>query len=283
MLNMNSMQISEKTKISELIKANPKSVQAIAALSKPLQKLKNPILRKIMASRVTIAEAAKMGGVPVLEFRRALEPLGFVSENARTEQQGGEDVPRPQWLENTDPNSIDFYDVRPIIDDGADPLKSILGRFKDTPAGGILCVINSFVPTPLIHLLKQEKAEDAYVETVDPITFHTYFLKKGNKNTPSAPTKSSNLIFDDEASFVALLGHFDEHQIKRIDVRALEMPGPMQAILAELETLSADQALYVQHKRVPVYLLEELADQDYVVHIWKQSEDDIKMLVRKIN
>src|SRR5690606_22514620 len=105
---MNSMQISEKTKISELIKANPKSVQAIAALSKPLQKLKNPILRKIMASRVTIAEAAKMGGVPVLEFRRALEPLGFVFENARTEQQGGEDVPRPQWLENTDPNSMIF-------------------------------------------------------------------------------------------------------------------------------------------------------------------------------
>lgn len=276
---INRMQVNEKTKISELIKANSESVQAIAALSKSLQKLKNPILRKIMASRVTIAEAAKMGGVQVLDFRRALEPLGFVFENITSDREEGGDSPRPQWLETAAPNSIDFYDVRPIIEDGADPLKSILGRFKYTPASGILCVVNSFVPTPLIHLLKQEKAQDAYVETIASTEFHTYFLKKPDKKVSPSPESSSKLVFDDEASFANLLERFQEEQIQRIDVRALEMPGPMEAILAELESLQVGQALYVQHKRVPIYLLEELADRDYVVHVWKKRGEDVIMLI----
>ncbi|MBH2024552.1 MAG: DUF2249 domain-containing protein, partial [Flavobacteriales bacterium] len=65
----------------------------------------------------------------------------------------------------------------------------------------------------------------------------------------------------------------------RIDVRELEMPGPMQAILGELEILPEGNALYIDHKRVPVYLLEELADKDFEVHIHNVAEGDVKMLI----
>ena len=274
--------ISAKTKISELIKENSQSIDAIASIAKPLEKLKNPILRKIMASRVTIAEAAKMGGAKVEDFKRVLAPLGFIFEDDETLNDETAIEARPIWLQKAPKEDIDFYDVRPIIDDGADPLKEILGRFKTVPNGKILCIINSFVPTPLIHLLKQQKAEDSFVETISDKEFHTYFLKKNKDEEPTSETADSKVMMHDAAHFNEVLSKFNENQITKIDVRELEMPGPMQAILGELETLPDGNALYIDHKRVPVYLLEELADKDYEVHIHNIEEGNVKMLIFKV-
>lgn len=271
--------ITPQTKISELIKQNPDSIRAIASLAKPLEKLQNPILRKIMASRVTIAEAAKMGGTTEAEFRRVLEPLGFNFKTEETERAESAEK-EPHWLRNADRKDIDFYDVRPIIDEGSDPLKQILHRFKEVEPGKILCVINSFVPTPLIHLLKQEKAEDAYVETVGAQEFNTYFLKQKTDVAAPAVEAKEQLTMSDENIFADVCAQFGE-TLTEIDVRALEMPGPMHEILGKLEEISVGNALFVHHKRVPVYLLEELADKNYEVHIHERGEDDVKMLIIK--
>ena len=279
--------ITAKTKISELIKANSKSIDAIASLAKPLEKLKNPILRKIMASRVTIGEAAKMGGTTVEEFKRVLLPLGFTFEQetaTKQESYAKEETSselKPTWLQEANQADIDFYDVRPIIDNGADPLKEILGRFKTTEPGKILCIINNFVPTPLIHLLKQEKAEATFVETISDKEFNTYFLKKEKGTLHSSVTAEEKLNMDDAESFAAICNKFTKEQTKEIDVRELEMPGPMEKILSELQELPTGNALYINHKRVPVYLLEELADKDYQVHINNKEEGNVKMLIFK--
>ena len=270
--------ISINTKISELIKENSGSVDALASIAKPLEKLKNPILRKIMASRVTIAEASKMTGTKVDDFKRVLSPLGFIFEGDESAKEELSAAPRPSWLKDAPKEIIDFYDVRPIIDDGADPLKEILHRFKEVKPGEILCVINGFVPTPLIHLLKQEKAEDTFVETISDKEFHTYFLKK-KIEAEMADSFESKLQMNGVEAFNGILAKFSEDQIRRIDVRGLEMPGPMHTILGELEKLPEGNALFIDHKRVPVYLLEELADKDFEVHIHNVAEGDVKMLI----
>lgn len=71
------MKIDQHTKISDLIKYDSASIDAIASIAKAFHKLKNPILRKLLASRVNIAEAAKIGKCSVLDFQRVLIPLGF--------------------------------------------------------------------------------------------------------------------------------------------------------------------------------------------------------------
>ena len=273
--------ITARTKISELIKVNSKSVDAIASLAKPLEKLKNPILRKIMASRVTIGEAAKMGGTTVEEFKRVLLPLGFNFEQEVSTKENVASEQKPAWLQQANQADIDFYDVRPVIDNGADPLKEILGRFKTTQPGKILCIINNFVPTPLIHLLKQEKAEASFVETISDKEFNTYFLKKEKEVDDSPKTSEEKLQMHDEQSFELIGDEFSKERTKQIDVRELEMPGPMEMILSELQNLPAGNALYINHKRVPVYLLEELADKNYQVHIHNKEKGDVRMLIFK--
>ncbi len=272
------MDITEHTKISEIIKANKESVDAIASVAKPLERLKNPILRKVMASRVSLGEAAKMGGSTVEAIAEALKPLGYHLVGA--EQKSEKVQERPDWLTHAPENDITRFDVRPIIEHGSDPLKEILHQFKETAPGKILCIINSFVPTPLIHLLEKEKADGSFVEKLSDSEFHTYFLKK-KKESSSAPAASANdkVLMDSGETFAKVLERFGNNGFKEIDVRALEMPGPMEAILGELEVLPAGKALYINHKRVPVYLLEELADKNYEVHIHHIEEGNVKMLI----
>jgi len=269
-----TIRITDNTKISELIKADKACIDAIARVARPFHRLRNPILRNVMASRVSIAEAARMGGCTVAAIVEALAPLGFAYETEETGDTTA--LPRPAWLQDAD--GVIRYDVRPVIESGTDPLKEILGRFKEVPPGGILCIINSFVPTPLIRLLEQEKAEGSYVETVSDKEFHTYFLKK-KKAGPAKAGTGDKVIMDDAASFDAVRRRFPREQIREADVRHLEMPMPMQTILDALAVLPKGHMLYVHHKRVPVYLLEELADKHYEVHIHTADDSNVKMIL----
>ena len=72
-----------------------------------------------------------------------------------------------------------------------------------------------------------------------------------------------------------------ENKMVDVDVRHLEMPGPMMAILEELEKLDSDKALYVHHKRIPVFLLGELKDRNFEYRINEISESEVYLLIFK--
>lgn len=277
---MKEMIINDHTKISELIALNKSAIDAIAAVAKPLRRLKNPVLRKVMASRVNISEAAKMADCNVKDIVAALIPLGFSYEITSSAKETTIQ-PKPFWLRNAKESDIIWYDVRPIIESGTDPLKNILGKFKEVPHGKVLCIINSFIPTPLIHLLKQEKAEDSYVQAKSHTEFYTYFLKKQREDVvnKAAGNAGDKVIMDDADSFQSVYNAFSKEKIKEIDVRRLEMPLPMQTILKELDELPKGNMLFVHHKRVPVYLLEDLANKNYEVHIHTIDEKNVKMIL----
>src|SRR5690606_22662045 len=252
---------------------NKDSIDAIASLAKPLEKLKNPILRKLMASRVTVSEAAKMGGCTVLDFERVLAPLGFkfsdskVADEIKTEN-------APEWLKDISEDKIAVFDVRDILADGKDPLKGILKRFKEIQIGNALCIINTFIPVPLVRLLEKDGVK-SFTKAIQANEFHTYFYKTLQAETNkkhTQPKADGKLRMLDEESFQKEFNRFSKESIREIDVRHLEMPGPMQTILEILPGLKNDEALYVNHKRVPLYLLEEIADQNYIVNILSLSE-----------
>lgn len=275
------MDISENTRISDLLKENKDSIDAIASLAKPLEKLKNPILRKLMASRVTIAEAAKMGGCSLLDFERVLMPLGFKFIKDVKKEDSVEEG-SPDWLKDLSTEHIEIFDVREILLGGQDPLKQIMQRFKSVPIGNALCIVNSFVPVPLVRLLEKDGVK-SFTETINTHEFHTYFYKiPAVKEIKGAGSKTNdNIRMLDQASFQQEYNKFSEANIREIDVRALEMPGPMQTILQIIPELGTNEALYVNHKRVPLYLLEEIAGENYYVNILTLSEIDVKLLIYK--
>lgn len=70
--------INANTKIAALLKAHPDALEAIISISPKFNKLKNPLLRKLMASRTSISMASKVAGCTVQHFFDALQPLGFI-------------------------------------------------------------------------------------------------------------------------------------------------------------------------------------------------------------
>ena len=80
--------INANTKIAFLIKQHPDALDAIVSLSPKFEKLRNPILRKLMAGRASIAMASKIGGCSVSDFFVKLKDLGFeVEKNGQPEKE----------------------------------------------------------------------------------------------------------------------------------------------------------------------------------------------------
>ena len=59
------------------------------------------------------------------------------------------------------------------------------------------------------------------------------------------------------------------------------MPEPMVTILNELERLPEDYCLFVNHKRIPQYLLPELEKRNFTFTALEINENDVKLLIYK--
>jgi hypothetical protein len=59
------------------------------------------------------------------------------------------------------------------------------------------------------------------------------------------------------------------------------MPQPMITILETLDTLPVDTALYIYHKRIPVFLLPELDQRGFEYRVKEISDGEVHLLIFK--
>lgn len=269
------MKINRSTKISEIIKNNKEAIDVIAAINPHFKKLKNPVLRKVLAPRVSIEDAARIGKCKVEDFFSALASIGFEIEYIDKES------PAITSDENTEiQQAISFgkvkrLDVRPVLERGADPFKIIMDEIQSLPNGFVLEVVNSFEPTPLIKILNK-KGYTSFISRNNEV-ISTFFLKAGELKQETKTSQS--LIYyvpmvkleQEKERFAALC--------KEMDVRDLEMPLPMITILNELEELQLGQALFIHHKKVPQYLLPELEERKVKTWISEIDDGNVKLLI----
>ena len=272
------MLINAQTKIATLLKHHPDALETIVKLSPDFKKLRNPIVRKLMAGRTSIAMASKIGGCQPEDFFKALIPLGFeIDAHSQPEEKPKINQPTPEYLKQVASNKIINFDVRAMLAAGDDPLKEIQQKIKQLQTDEVLLIVNTFEPVPLIKLLEKQGFE-TYVKQVDEQTIETYFYTSKNKQAQSIEIeKTTN---NDAADWHQLLSKF-ENKLVEIDVRHLEMPMPMMSILEALESLPSDKALYVHHKRIPVFLLTELKDRNFEFRIKEIDATEVFLLIFK--
>lgn len=270
------MKINQHTKISVLIKENSAVIDAIVSINKHFEKLKNPILRKLLASRVSIADAAKIGGTDIQVFFKKLRPLGFICELDGSD--GKEELNTiPDFYNDLTQETTKVMDVRKDLELGRDPFNRIMEALAQMPNEYSLKLINTFEPTPLINLLKK-KGYLHYTIQSEPELFFTYLKQDGVK--PSLSNESIKIAASSESEFQKIVNFFGE-KIREIDVRDLEMPLPMVTILNELETLPGGSLLFVHHKKIPQYLLPEIMERGYKFLIKEIGEGNIKLIIYK--
>lgn len=271
------MKINRDTKISVLIKENPKAIDAIVSVNPHFSKLRNPLLRGILASRTSIGNAARIGNCGIELLFKVLAEIGFeIENNPSTKAEIVIETGNPEILNAIKLSKVSQLDVRPTLDRGGDPFTEIMRELMLLQEGYTLEVINSFEPTPLIKIA-QNKGFASMVETKEDAVY-TYFIKSDESKKE---TSSNDFVFK-----ISLAEHEKRtkncnKKIREVDVRDLEMPLPMITILKELEEMNENEALYVHHKKTPQYLLPELAERNFKTWIAEVDDQNVKLLILK--
>jgi uncharacterized protein (DUF2249 family) len=273
------MKINSKTRISQLIKHNVDAIEAIASINPHFNKLRNPMLRAVLAPRVSIADAARIGNCEIEDFFVKLSALGFEIErneadvSAETPVETG--IPQGALEEKIANGNYTSFDVRSILQEGRDPFAEIMQKVKELQNGEVLLIINSFEPTPLIRVM-EKKGMPIKVETREDAVY-TYAMKLED----AAITAQSETHTFVEIEILEARAMAFGDKLERIDVRAMEMPLPMMTILEKLEQMAPDAALFVDHKKVPQHLLPEIAERGWKTLISDHGEGDVKLLIFK--
>jgi len=177
-------------------------------------------------------------------------------------------------MQNIDKNNLVTLDVRPTIQAGNDPFNEIMATIKTLKDDQTLEIINVFEPIPLINKLKT-MGYSSKTERPEDGSIRTYFKKNA---TEEKKEKIPEVKETDKDTFDNKLKSFGD-KVRYIDVRHLEMPEPMVTILQEVETLDNDSALFVEHKKIPQYLLPELQDRNFNVLFNEIDANNIHLLI----
>ncbi|OQP64010.1 hypothetical protein A3860_21560 [Niastella vici] len=265
------MVITANTKIAAILKHNPAALEAIVSISPKFEKLRNPVLRKLMAGRASLSMASKISGCRLHELFEKLQPLGFVVDET-VPAFAEEKREAPDFIRSIQKEQIVVLDVRPVMASGKDPLNIILEKIRALQPKQVLKIQNTFEPTPLMKLL-QKQGFESYATAINNNLVETWFYGRSAtappNNTPlTDATKNWNQLFE----------RFKD-RLQTIDVRNLEMPLPMLTILEALDNLAAGTALFVYHKRIPVLLLPELVQRKFDYRIKEISDREVHLLI----
>ncbi|WP_343691288.1 DUF2249 domain-containing protein [Chitinophaga sp.] len=263
------MIIHQHTKIAAILKHNPASLEAIVSISPQFEKLRNPVLRKLLAGRATLAMASKIGGCSMEDFYTRLAPLGFTKGAETTAAETKELQELPALIKSLSDEQLVVLDVRPVIAAGEDPLSLILQKIKTLQSGQVLKIVNTFEPTPLMLLLKKQ-GFGAYAVQLDDQLVETWFYRLADTVVTNQRVQTG--------SWDEMLARYKDN-LQTIDVRGLEMPLPMHTILAALDDLPEGKALFVYHKRIPVFLLPELALRHLDYRVKEVANDEVHLLI----
>lgn len=265
--------ITKDMKISKMLSSYPQTMEVLIKASPHFKKLENKILRKALAGRVTVEQAASIAGVDLysllFELNKSInnsnEPIKIMNEEMHNEEKIKQ---KPEILEKISVDKIHQLDVRPIIESGKDPFQNIMAAVKELKDDEILLIINSFEPIPLYSILGK-KGFEHWTEKEDNL-FRIYFYK--DKEVSQDENSSGQKLTSKEVEYKNVI---------ELDVRNLFPPEPMIKILETLSQVDESTVLLVHHHREPMMLYPKLEERGYEAVSNKIEENYYKVVITK--
>ncbi|MER3480262.1 MAG: hypothetical protein C4327_07195 [Meiothermus sp.] len=260
--------IRPEMKVSEVLERHPELLGVLVEASPAFARLKNPLLRRTMPRLVSVAQAARIGGLePAALVERLNRALG-IEPTREAEAPPDESLlgtPAPAWLERP----IGFrLDVRPILAAGGEPFGAIMAAAQEVPEGERLILEAPFEPIPLYRVMRK-KGFAAWCEQVGPEHYRVHFLRRmGPQAAPQALRSLSEADWADWAAEV----HIEAN---------LEPPLPMMRVLEALARLEPGQRLRVHHVRRPVHLLARLEQDGHPYALRELGPGQVELLIEK--
>jgi len=256
-------------KISDVLRRDPRLLEVLVPLSPAFARLRNPLLRRVQARLVTVAQAAAIAGLEPATLVRQLNVAAGITppEPDRAPTEVIPSIAPPDWV-GTAPVAREL-DARPILARGEEPFRAIMGAARSVPVGSVLRLHAGFEPVPLHDALGKVGFGHWGVEVgsghwqVDFCRLHAAGGQTGT-DTPAA--------LDWDGPVLAEV---------TIDVSELVPPEPMVKILQALEDLPAGAQLLVHHVRRPVHLYDRLDELGYPHRTRDIAAGQVELRIRK--
>ena len=257
-----------------MLNAHPQTLDVLLEASPHFNKLNNKILRKTLATRVTVEQAAKIADVELDDLLTKLNKsinIDIKKTEIQMNNKEGKIIAnnKPEVLNNIDNAKLKKLDVRSIIDSGKDPFIDIMSFIKELGEDDIFLLVNSFEPIPLYSVL-EKKGFDHFTEKNENV-FEVYFYKAELIKNPEAEDDKEQSA-DKE---------YDLSNVIEIDVRELGPPEPMIKILETLSEVDEKTLLLVHHHREPMMLYPKLEERGYQAVTNKIEDNYYKVVITK--
>lgn len=233
---MNAGRFTLHTRVSDALTERPALYDLLPAFHPAFEKLRHPVLGKVMPRLVTIGQAARVAGVDAEALLEVFNLLGPPQASSLASAERRCDPP-PPWALDT---PVVELDATPILDAGEDPFSAIMQALRSLPQGSVFRVRAPFEPAPLVALLGK-RGWVPHVTWEGDVCLASFWR----------PDVTGDIAPDDDVR--ALLA--ERLRGDRLDVRGLEPPQPMLLVLAAVERVLP---LTVHHERVPALLLPRL-------------------------
>ncbi len=142
-----SLIITPKTKVQQLIEVYPQLEEVLTDYVPSFKKLKNPVLKRTVASVSTLQQMAGMSTVSVEDLiNRMRKEVG--QDNIKIEKDMGYTTDKPEWF--NEEKIVTEFDVRDILAAGEHPVNQVISEVAKLSSGDIYKVIAPFLPAPMI-------------------------------------------------------------------------------------------------------------------------------------
>jgi uncharacterized protein (DUF2249 family) len=275
-------------RVSAVLAHDERLIDVFVALSPAFERLRNPMLRRVMARLVSVEQAAQIARIDAsLLLARlnaatgAAAPAANQTEPPHTEPEedmATDSILMPAALDGLDEAQILDLDVRDDLRQGREPFGRIMGVRRALAPGQVLRLRAIFEPVPLYQVMaKQGLAR--WTERLAADDWRIWFYPDAAAAATEAAAEPTTCGGCGPKRAPAPAASEDDVVV--LDVRGLEPPEPMVRTLAALDALPPGGTLVQLNTRVPQHLLPRLDEAGYRYEVHDRQPNLVRVVIRR--
>ncbi len=170
--------ITPRTRLSKVLELHPDVLEYIVSLDPhDFERLQNPVMRKLMSSRISLERIAIMTGTPINALLERIAALsGATAELSPGETSSPQpSTIRPAWVSSADPSTVRTVNLLPLDEAlEADPMPPVMLEIKKLQPGEVLLIRHKWEPQPFYDIWAKMPGLEWFAEAVTDDEWHIW-------------------------------------------------------------------------------------------------------------